>query len=309
MGAGQADQVARIGAKTDPIQNIVTRGGVAKLRTRMPKPSVSQLEFETDRAAQITRKGNDQARYREQRNLIRDAESPEQMAQALSADPEIQRLTKQYENRSDVAAAVDKNLKGKEKKAREAVLSQQASVKEYTPEDPKLFRTALGRKERVERLAELQSQGKVPTNEPALEEHHLIPKGVTAAFMGRADELIAAGKATRRDTLAMAQYLEDITGTAGGDRASDILYMRKAPHNEMHTYMKQAEGIEESNVVWREKLSGVDSIEELFVLWEDWIEDTGRYYKMTAEVWEPIEDLLEEVSGVPKDLRKKFSMK
>ena len=54
----------------------------------------------------------------------------------------------------------------------------------------------------------MKAQGKVEEGENPLEEHHLIPKGITAAFMGRADELVAAGKASRQDVLAMAEYLQ-----------------------------------------------------------------------------------------------------
>ena len=43
---------------------------------------------------------------------------------------------------------------------------------------------------------------------------------------------------------------------------SDILFMRKNPHNEMHTYMEVGAGIEESKKEWQKKLDAgqVDDI-------------------------------------------------
>ena len=87
---------------------------------------------------------------------------------------------------------------------------------------------------------------------------------------------------------------------------SDILFMRKNPHNEMHTYMEVGAGIEESKKEWQKKLAGVDDINELFEQWEQWIADEGIYYKGTAEVWEPLDELLESVTGIPKDSRQSY---
>ena len=292
---------------SDQLDQLITRGGVARVKRGLPKPSLSQLEFETQRAAEITRYGDEAAQIQESRALLSEASGDTAATARLRKnDPEVDQLMDAYKDRPDPAAAVDKNLRGKYKKRDEALSSQQASVAEYTEDDPKYFRTTRAKKERVERLAEMKAQGKVPSTENPLEEHHLIPKGITAAFMGRADELVAAGKASRQDVLAMAEYLKQETGTAGGDRMSDILFMRKNPHNEMHTYMEVGAGIEESKKEWQKKLAGVDDINELFEQWEQWIDDEGIYYKGTAEVWEPLDELLESVTGIPKDSRQSY---
>lgn len=305
MGFGSA--LGKLARNADQLDNIIVRNGVAKVRRRMPTPSLSQLEFEADRAATVTRKTNELDQIKEQRALVREAKGDDAaMARLRQNDPEVDALAEKYQNTKNPTRKIDERLAGRAKKADETLSSTQASAAEFTPDDPRYFRTAQAKKDRIERLAEMQAEGRAPSGEPPLEEHHLIPKGVMAAIVGRADELIAAGRGSRQDVLAMAEYLKEMTGTAGGDRKSDILFMRKSPHNEMHTYMEVGEGMEESKKIWRDKLTDVESMDELFQIWEDWVENQGIYYKQTAEVWEPLEDLLEQITGIPKDSRQKF---
>ena len=125
-----------------------------------------------------------------------------------------------------------KRLRANLKKERPKLYSARSNVSVPTKEDPLYYGSAEARRER-DALA--LSKG---TTE-ALEEHHLFPKVVSAAFFGKMDELIKKGKAELDDLLLMNR-VAIAKGRKPGDYKSGMYLLEKAPHNEYHTIMKEA---------------------------------------------------------------------
>lgn len=285
-------------AKSDDILRLLdTTGGVARIKRSMPALSESQLQFNVQRGRDLQKTGSMLDTKRGQLEAVSEVKNdPANLARVGADDPETGAMLKKYQDRPDPGAKVEDRFRQQIKKADEKQSSQLSNVAEFTADDPKTFRQAEALRKKKQLEVEMRGKGKLGEGE-YLEQHHLISKGVMGAFMGRADELIAKGKATQEDLLAMAEYLKEQTGTAGGDRASNMLNMRKQPHNEFHTTMEVGEGVEESKKVWQKRLSKVNSIDELFQYWEEWVLTDGKYTKDTAEIWEPLDDLIKEIQG------------
>lgn len=126
-----------------------------------------------------------------------------------------------------------------------------------------------------------------------LEEHHIFPKGMSASFFNRMDELIAAGVAEADDLLLMAEYAAK-SGVKAGDVKSNLVNLMKEPHNELHQILR-AQGDEIGKQQWAKILSKVDTVDDVLVLWKDVIGKNVKPNAETARIWQPLNDLVEEV--------------
>lgn len=284
-------------AKSDDLARLLkTTNGVATLKKTMPALSTSQLQHGVKRGQDLQKTAGMIDTKTAQLDAVSEVKNdPANLARVGAEDPETGAMLQKYADDASPGAKVENRFKQQLKKASEKESSQLSNVTEFTEDDPKSFRVAEALKKKKEQEIQMRLEGKMAEGE-YLEQHHLVAKSAMGAFMQRADQLIAKGKATPEDLVAMAEYLKKETGTAGGDRASNMLNMRKDPHNEFHTAM-EGQGVEESKRVWQKRLSKVDSIDELFVYWEEWIQSDAKYTKGTAEIWEPLDDLIKEIQG------------
>jgi len=126
-----------------------------------------------------------------------------------------------------------------------------------------------------------------------LEEHHIFPKGMSAAFFNRMDELIASGVAEADDLLLMAEYAAK-SGVKAGDVKSNLVNLMKNPHNELHQILR-SQGDEIGKQRWQKILNEVDTVDDVLVLWKDVIGKNVKPNAKTARIWQPLNDLVEEI--------------
>lgn len=172
--------------------------------------------------------------------------------------------------------------------------SAQSNVLPFTPENPKAYpANTAAAKEIV--AAEKLKRGTTDM----LHLHHKLPKGMSAAFFDRMDQFISRGEAVNDDLLEMAEEATKI-GLSTGDVKSNILAIADKPHSTLHTEMR-AMG---SGMFGRMELGKKELIAamreakdptSLKALWKSWINDDAKYLVETAQVWEPLDKLLNEI--------------
>ena len=132
-----------------------------------------------------------------------------------------------------------------------------------------------------------------------LEQHHLFPKGMSAAFFVKMDDLIEKGVATKDDLILMAEFAA-AKGRRAGDIKANLLNMQQTPHNRMHTELR-AMGAELNKTDYQRLLKDVDNVDDLLDKWADLfepgIEGDAVYNAAVAELWEPLDKLLMETSA------------
>lgn len=174
--------------------------------------------------------------------------------------------------------------------------SAQSNILPATPENPKVYPANLVEAQKLVQAEKLKRQ----TTE-TLHLHHKLPKGMSAAFFDRMDYFISKGKATTDDLLEMADEATKI-GLTTGDLRSNILPIADKPHTTLHTEMRAMGsgmfgrmelGKKELMAAMREAKDPVS----LKALWKAWINDDAKYLVETAEVWEPLDNLLKEIRG------------
>ena len=186
-----------------------------------------------------------------------------------------------------------KRLRANLKKERPKLYSARSNVSVPTKEDPLYYGSAEARRER-DALA--LSKG---TTE-ALEEHHLFPKVVSAAFFGKMDELIKKGKAELDDLLLMNR-VAIAKGRKPGDYKSGMYLLEKAPHNEYHTIMKEAGDEFKLNQAesWGKLVNEAKDVDDLLVLWRTTLEDLVVPTAQDIQSYDKLDALLKEVRSVP----------
>ena len=172
--------------------------------------------------------------------------------------------------------------------------SAQSNILPATPENPKVYPANLVEAQKLVKAEKLKRQ----TTE-TLHLHHKLPKGMSAAFIDRMDYFISKGKATTDDLLEMADEATKI-GLTTGDLRSNILPIADKPHTTLHTEMRAMGsgmfgrmelGKKELMAAMREAKDPTS----LKALWKAWINDDAKYLVETAEVWEPLDNLLKEI--------------
>ncbi len=171
--------------------------------------------------------------------------------------------------------------------AEEMLSRRQSNVLIPDSDDPLWYKTS---KSKAAKKLEQTRRKMVGTY---LEEHHIFPKGMSAAFFNRMDELIASGVAEADDLLLMAEYAAK-SGVKAGDVKSNLVNLMKNPHNELHQILR-AQGDEIGKQQWQKILSEVDTVNDVLVLWKDVIGKNVKPNAETARIWQPLNDLVEEI--------------
>ena len=130
-----------------------------------------------------------------------------------------------------------------------------------------------------------------------LQQHHLLPKGMTAAYFNKMDELIAAGKAQLDDLVVMAEVAR-AKGMPTGDVKVNIEDLVPTPHAELHNVLRD-QGAEIAKSRLTLDLSEVNDVDKLMELWVREFDPDGNftYNVETAKVWTGLDKLLKELRG------------
>lgn len=149
-------------------------------------------------------------------------------------------------------------------------------------------------KQKTEKI--LRARGELQIKE-YLQQHHLIPKGMTAAYFDKMDQLIASGKAKLDDLVLMAEVAV-AKGKPTGDVKVNIEDMIPKPHNEMHMVLR-SQGAEVAKSKLIKDLSKVNTVDELMERWVREFDPDGNftYNYETAKVWQGLDKLLKELRG------------
>jgi hypothetical protein len=236
-----------------------------------------------------------------------DALSPEQAKQQTKRILDIQKAENALAQAEDELAVL-------------ADIHGRKPTKEENPRVYRQFQNALGAKGRAQTdLSRAQSNVLVPTEDnplwykttkalfvkkqeqlrrgltQALEQHHKFPKGLSGAYFNRMDELIDAGLAEPDDLFVMADYARK-KGVEAGDVRSNLANQVKKPHTELHGYMRGT-GEELSKTKWKQVVKEAKTVDELMVLWRDIIDNNVIPNYKLAEIWQPLDDLVQELRG------------
>jgi hypothetical protein len=236
-----------------------------------------------------------------------DALSPEQAKQQTKRILDIQKAENALAQAEDELAVL-------------ADIHGRKPTKEENPRVYRQFQNALGAKGRAQTdLSRAQSNVLVPTEDnplwykttkalfvkkqeqlrrgltQALEQHHKFPKGLSGAYFSRMDELIDAGLAEPDDLFVMADYARK-KGVEAGDVRSNLANQVKKPHTELHGYMRGT-GEELSKTKWKQVVKEAKTVDELMVLWRDIIDNNVIPNYKLAEIWQPLDDLVQELRG------------
>ena len=132
--------------------------------------------------------------------------------------------------------------------------------------------------------------------------HHKFPKGISAAFFNRARDLIQKGDMSFEELKDMAVRAQK-RGMEPGDVETDLLPMFKTPHDSFHSEMRgqgsnqfPGENLEISKTKLTQKLRKVKTKKDLNALWDEMLSDDVKYLYETAEIWQPMDKAIKEVS-------------
>lgn len=211
------------------------------------------------------------------------------------ADPDLQAYWKS--EKGDIDAIV-KRLTANKKNAQESLSRAQSNVLPFdstrqaaelgSMENVNFFRSKIG-------LSEKKLEESARKVDGFLEQHHLFPKGMSAAFFNKMDELIEAGKATKDDLILMAEYATT-QGMRTGDVKANLINMLKDPHNELHTALR-AQGAELSKSDWVQFLKDTDNVDDLLVQWRELLAGDAKYNVETAKIWESLYDEIAKIQS------------
>ena len=303
---GMSPQLAMAGGMTAPTQLApqITKGGVVmKAVTTTDQPTLEAVRggvktgdklVTPTQGKRLIRRDVEIDRLKgsiEQTNVQLDAllelqGDPNNLRLFLNDNPEVEQLMGMYEGRPDQIKKVANRLRERRIGAQESLSRQQSNILPFDETDPNFFRSKEG-------LVAKKQEEVRRSIEGYLEQHHLFPKGISAAFFGRMDDLISKGKADKDDLILMAEYAV-AQGKRTGDVKSNLINMQKDPHNELHT-MLRASGAELGKTDYVRSLKDVKDVNELMRRWRTMLDSDVAYNVDTAKVWEPLDDLIKEV--------------
>jgi len=210
-----------------------------------------------------------------------------------NSSPELQAYWKSDKGNVD---KIISRLDGNKKNAQEGLSRAQSNVLPFdttkraaeigSSENVNYFRSKVG-------LTAKKAEESARAVQGYLEQHHLFPKGMSAAFFGKMDELISKNKATKDDLILMAEFTAN-QGRRTGDVKANLINMAKDPHNELHNILR-AQGSELKKSDYVRMLENVDNVDDLLVKWRELLSGDAAYNIETAKIWEPLDDLLKEI--------------
>lgn len=300
-GAGTVAKkaVKAVDVLTPPTGMIPAMAGAA------PMPSPMQLKPTIEKGGMVMKAVT--ARDPESLRLVgvktgEDIISPEQAKQLVKRSLKVeQHLAKIDSLETGLIDALDtganaytiKRLRANLKKERPKLYSARSNISVPTPEDPLYYGTAAARRDRQ---AVALTEGVAET----LEEHHLFPKVVSAAFFGKMDELIKAGKA-ELDDLVLMNRVAIAKGRKPGDYKSGMYILGETPHNEYHTLMKEAGDEFKRNQAetWAGVVNEAKDVDDLLVLWRDTLDNLVVPTAEDIQSYNKLDKLLQEIRSTP----------
>lgn len=270
---------------TDPEILRGVRGGI---ETGADLSSPAQSKQLITRDTKIEQKELRVSELNEQLTALKELENdPKNLQIYLNNNPEIKDI---YNRKKGNMTKVYKSLNERKTDAQEALSQAQSNVLPFDKEGPgqNFFRTKPG-------LDAKRAEESARALREWLEQHHLFPKGVSAAYFSKMDELIAKGKATKDDLIAMAEFAAN-QGRRTGDVRANLLNMLKDPHNELHTILRD-QGAEIPKSAIQNSLKDVKTVDELMARWKEILAGDVAYNMDTAKIWEPLDNLLKEIQS------------
>ena len=270
---------------TDPEILRGVRGGI---ETGADLSSPAQSKQLITRSTKIEQKELRVSELNEQLTALKELENdPKNLQIYLNNNPEIKDI---YNRKKGNMTKVYKSLNERKTDAQEALSQAQSNVLPFDKEGPgqNFFRTKPG-------LDAKRAEESARALREWLEQHHLFPKGVSAAYFSKMDDLIAKGKATKDDLIAMAEFAAN-QGRRTGDVRANLLNMLKDPHNELHTILRD-QGAEIPKSAIQNSLKDVKNVDELMARWKEILAGDVAYNMDTAKIWEPLDNLLKEIQS------------
>jgi hypothetical protein len=270
---------------TDPEILRGVRGGI---ETGADLSSPAQSKQLITRGTKIEQKELRVSELNEQLTALKELENdPKNLQIYLNDNPEIKDI---YNRKKGNMTKVYKSLNERKTDAQEALSQAQSNVLPFEKEGPgqNFFRTKPG-------LDAKRAEESARALREWLEQHHLFPKGVSAAYFSKMDDLISKGKATKDDLIAMAEFAAN-QGRRTGDVRANLLNMLKDPHNELHTILRD-QGAEIPKSAIQNSLKDVKSVDELMGKWKEILAGDVAYNMDTAKIWEPLDNLLKEIQN------------
>lgn len=285
------DDLIRTTDSVQPTSKLTTKNGVAQLTTppatrmpKRPKPGISKPEFNKQQRLRV-----DYARQRvndaaERVQNIEEANPGVPKTELKNTNPEYKSAVRQYEDALPLRS------------------SEESNVKIPTEDNPYAFpRDTPGAKAmKAEAVLENNQLGRL---KEALHQHHLFPKGMSAAIYNRVRKLIDIGEAVDGDVERIADMIEDLTGTGTGDLKKNIKTMSETPHSTFHGEVRQQPSMTFEGESWEISQEALDrhlrkakNMKELEALLEGFIKDDIIPMIETAKIWENTDDLLRSVS-------------
>lgn len=281
----QPPTVMKAVTTTDPEILRGVRGGI---KTGADLSSPAQTKQFIKRNKVIEQKKLRISELNEQLTALRELEKdPKNLQIYLNDNPEIKDI---YNRKKGDMKRVYKSLNERKTDAQEALSQAQSNVLPFEKEGPNqsFFRTTAA-------LTEKKAEESARAVKGFLEQHHRFPKGISAAYFDKMDDLISKGLAEKDDLIAMAEYAAN-QGRRTGDVRSNLLNMAKDPHNELHTILRD-QGAEIPKSAIENMLKKVDNVDELMRQWKEVLAGDVAYNMDTAAIWEPLDNLLKEIQN------------
>ena len=229
-------------------------------------------------------------RHNEQLQALEELKNdPKNLEIYLNDNPEVKDI---YDRKNGNMKRTLNSIRERKSGAQEALSQAQSNVLPFDKEGPNqsFFRT-------TQALNEKKLEESARAVKGYLEQHHLFPKGVSAAFFDAMDRLVASGKAEIDDLIAMAEYAAN-QGRRTGDVRQNLLNMAKDPHNELHTILRD-QGAEIPKSAIENMLKDVKDVDDLMARWTEVLAGDVAYNMDTAKIWEPLDNLLKEIQSKP----------
>ena len=286
------DDLIRTTDSVQPTSKLTTKNGVAQLTTppatrmpKRPKPGISQPDFNNQQRLRVDYARNRVDEAAERVQNIEEANPGVPKKDLRRKNPEYKAAVRQYEDALPLRS------------------SEESNVKAPTEDNPYAFpRDSPGAKD-MKAEATLRNEGLGRLKE-ALHQHHLFPKGMSAAIYNRVRKLIDIGEAVDGDVERIADMIEDLTGTGTGDLKSDMLTMSETPHSTFHGEVRQQPSMTFPGESWEISQEALDrhlrkakNMKELETLLEGFIKDDVLPLIKTAKDWENTDDILRSVGG------------
>jgi hypothetical protein len=270
---------------TDPEILRGVRGGI---KTGADLSSPAQTKQFIKRNKVIEQKKLRVSELNEQLTALRELEKdPKNLQIYLNDNPEVKDI---YNRKEGDMTEVYESLNNRKTDAQEALSQAQSNVLPFDKEGPNqsFFRTK-------QALDEKKLEQSARAVKGFLEQHHRFPKGISAAYFDKMDDLISKGLAEKDDLIAMAEYAAN-QGRRTGDVRSNLLNMAKGPHNELHTILRK-QGAEIPKSAIENDLKKINNVDELMRQWKEVLAGDAVYNMETAAVWEPLDNLLKEIQN------------